>query len=215
MSEYKNQIRAEREKQRIETVIDWLFVPEGERRHTFLSHAERMEYYKSIVEKVALNMPQYIQERLLAHWIGTVVNKKRDKEAAKKLLEKAGQELYSPRHLELWAESLLIKKGMKVTPKAMAVMYAVYCKHSPTMAGIFVRDMQRVKARMVARHKRTGSLAKIADKDHLQRPRYRKTLVQEEKYRKRMKQGTVSGEEQEAVSGEPPLIGSLPDEVAA
>jgi len=67
MSEYKNQIRAEREKQRIETVIDWLFVPEGERRHTFLSHAERIEYYKSIVEKVALNMPQYIQERLLGH----------------------------------------------------------------------------------------------------------------------------------------------------
>ena len=194
MSEYKNEIGAEREKERIETVIDWLFVPEGERRHMFLSHAERLSYYKRIVEKLAY-MPHYIQERLMVHWIWLIVSKKRDKEAAQKLLERTARELYSSSQLEAWAESRLITKKLKITPVKMAIEYCMHIQNDVNQAGLYVRDMQRIKARMAARYKRTGFLEKTPAAERLQRPRYRRTSRQETKYQKRQKAKTEGGKD--------------------
>jgi len=78
---------------------------------------------------------------------------------------------------------MLRKKQMQIAPEAMAVMYAIHSGRDKNMAGVYVRDMQRVKARLAARIKRTGTDRTTYEK--VQKPRYKRTKRQETAKRKR------------------------------
>jgi hypothetical protein len=71
---------------------------------------------------------------------------------------------------------------MKITPKEMAREYSLMVKGDERMAGLFVRDMQRIKSRLLNRIARTGSPERKKGYEVMvQRPRHKRTKRQSEK----------------------------------
>ncbi|HRR41349.1 MAG TPA: hypothetical protein P5244_08970 [Syntrophales bacterium] len=187
----KSDEKDKKERRRIEQVVDWLFVPEGGQRCSFLSDADRIQYMECVVDRIT-DTPEHIQERLMSRWYYRVMNNHKKRELAERLLKRASEQIYARSHLEAWAEAMLRKRQMQITPEAMAVLYAIHSGRGKEMAGVYVRDMQRVKARMASRIKRTGTMEKTARGSTVQKPRYKRTKRQEEAQRKKWMQGHPS-----------------------
>ena len=171
----------EQTKARIGKVIEWLCIPEGTNRHRFLTEEDRVRFIAEIVKRVT-SMSANVQCRLIRVWLRLVMNEHRNKELAEALIKNAADEVYASSHLEKWAETRLIRKTMKITPRKLAQEYAILLWKSDKLTGIYVRDMQRVKERLLKRIARKKTPENLHHPDVMpQRPRFKRTARQEAK----------------------------------
>ncbi|MEI7636090.1 MAG: hypothetical protein WCJ37_02205 [Syntrophus sp. (in: bacteria)] len=169
---------------RIEQAIDWLCVPKGENRHMFLAEHDRFQLLKSAMAKIA-GLDINTQSKLTVHWLTTVANTLHKKEEAEVLLRNLGKVLYASSKMEQWAEARLINMDMKISPRQMAYEYAYVTNQDKSIAGRYTRDMQRIKARLYKRIVRKKTPERQKGYEVMpQRPRYKMTIRQSEKYNK-------------------------------
>ncbi|MCK9195392.1 MAG: hypothetical protein M0P16_00245 [Syntrophales bacterium] len=174
--EYKRKFLA-----RIEQTIDWLCVPKGENRHMFLTDLDRHRLLKSLMAHIA-GMDVSAQSELTVYWLNTVANTLRKKDMAIDLLRNLAKVLYAGPKMEKWAESRLINTDMEIAPRQMAYEYALITKQDERMVGLYVRDMQRIKHRLMQRIAKTGTSQKRKNQATTQKPRYKRTTRQSERY---------------------------------
>ena len=172
----------------IEEDLKMLLAPVTDPRHKMMSELDRLHVLKTVMAHIAIQ-DYYTQAELSVYWLNSVANKHRELDMATKLFNNLSRVLYAGPKLEKWAESRLINTDMKITPMAMAREYAIMTKGDERMAGLFVRDMQRIKSRLLNRIARTGSPERKKGYEVMvQRPRHKRTLRQSNKYNKLMEE---------------------------
>jgi len=167
-------------KGRIEQAIDWLCVHKGENRHMFLTDLDRLRLFKYLIAHIA-STDTKTQSELGMHWMNTLANNLLRKADADELLTCMARVLYAGPAMEQWAEGRLLNRNMKIAPRELAREYVMITNQDKRMVGLYVRDMQRIKSRMLTRICRTGSPEKKTDQIPLPLPRFRQTLRQQEK----------------------------------
>lgn len=172
----------------IERSIDWLCVPKGENRYMLLTHYDRVLLLKTVMAQIAA-MDTKTQTDLIGCWLQTVANDLRKKELAEELMRSMSKVLYMNPHLEKWAEAHLINKEMNISPMQMAYEYAYLMKQDKRVAGAYLHDMQRIKARLQMRDRRKKTPVRQEGYEVMaQKSRCKRTIRQNEEWNKRKDQ---------------------------
>jgi len=170
---------------RIEEAIEFLCVPKEELEYTLLTYYDRLRLLKFLMVHIA-GMDVREQSELTVYWLNTLANRFHEKEKAFELLRNLAKVLYAGPKMEKWAETRLINMNMEIDPMKMAYEYAAITNQDERMAGLYVRDMQRIKSRLYNRIARTGTPEKRKGRVVVQKPRYKRTARQEAKRKEQM-----------------------------
>ena len=170
----------------VEESLKWLCAPEADQRYEMLADLDRVRMMKFVATHLA-SMDVNMQAEFSVCWLNTLANGLRKRAMAEELFNNLSRVLYAGAEMEKWAETRLINKNMKIAPREMAREYALITKQDARMAGLYVRDMQRIKHRVEQRVAKTGSPERKEGYEYMtQRPRYKRTKRQSDKYNKLM-----------------------------